>query len=62
LSGSKIPICAKKLTKTWKPALKRSPLTPDDLSRIPFTLLVSQLPDDLHGAQTLRGAHRAHGC
>jgi putative nucleotidyltransferase with HDIG domain len=28
------------VTKTWETALERSPLTPDDLNRIPFTLLV----------------------
>lgn len=29
-----------KVTKTWQLALERSPLTADDLTRIPFTLLV----------------------
>ena len=27
------------LTRVWELALERSPLTPDDLNRIPFTLL-----------------------
>lgn len=31
-------------TKTWEVALERSPLTPDDLERIPFTLLVPNCP------------------
>lgn len=31
-------------TKTWELALERSPLTPDDLERIPFTLLVPNCP------------------
>jgi len=29
---------------TWQRALERSPLTPDDLERIPFTLLVPDCP------------------
>ena len=32
------------VTKTWEKALERSPLTPDDLNRIPFTLLVPNCP------------------
>ena len=33
-----------KVTKTWELALERSPLTADDLNRIPFTLLVPNCP------------------
>ena len=47
------------VTETWVKALERSPLKPDDLNRIPFTLLVPELPHHFHGAQALRGAHRA---
>lgn len=32
------------VTQTWQRALELSPLTPDDLNRIPFTLLVSHCP------------------
>src|ERR1700757_4823543 len=32
------------VTKTWELALERSPLTADDLNRIPFTLLVPNCP------------------
>jgi putative nucleotidyltransferase with HDIG domain len=32
------------VAKTWQRALERSPLTPDDLNRIPFTLLVPNCP------------------
>ena len=32
------------VTKTWQRALELSPLTPDDLNRIPFTLLVPNCP------------------
>jgi putative nucleotidyltransferase with HDIG domain len=33
-----------RVTKTWEKALERGPLTPDDLNRIPFTLLISYCP------------------
>jgi putative nucleotidyltransferase with HDIG domain len=33
-----------KVTKVWQLALQRSPLTPDDLDKIPFTLLVPDCP------------------
>ena len=33
-----------KVAKTWESALQRSPLTADDLHRIPFTLLVPNCP------------------
>ena len=32
------------VTETWIKALERSPLKPDDLNRIPFTLLVPNCP------------------
>src|ERR1035438_8269515 len=32
------------VTETWIKALERSPLEPDDLNRIPFTLLVPNCP------------------
>src|ERR1700751_4099895 len=32
------------VAKTWRRALELSPLTPDDLNRIPFTLLVANCP------------------
>ena len=32
------------VTQTWIKALERSPLKPDDLNRIPFTLLVPNCP------------------
>ena len=32
------------VTQTWVKALERSPLKPDDLNRIPFTLLVPNCP------------------
>ena len=32
------------VTKTWQRALELSPLAPDDLKRIPFTLLVPNCP------------------
>jgi putative nucleotidyltransferase with HDIG domain len=34
----------KKVTKTWELALERSPLSAEDLNRIPFTLLVPNCP------------------
>jgi putative nucleotidyltransferase with HDIG domain len=33
-----------KVTRVWELALERSPLTPDDLNNIPFTLLVPNCP------------------
>ena len=33
-----------KVTRTWERAFALSPLTPDDLNRIPFTLLVANCP------------------
>ena len=47
------------VTQTWIKALERSPLKPDDLNQIPFTLLVPNCPDHFYGAQTLRGAYCA---
>ena len=32
------------VTETWVRALQRSPLKPDDLNRIPFTLLIPNCP------------------
>src|SRR5215467_2125442 len=32
------------VTRTWERALELSPLTPDDLNQIPFTLLVANCP------------------
>ena len=43
-NGSAIPNCANKVTETWIKAFERSPLKPDDLNRIPFTLLVPNCP------------------
>lgn len=37
-------VLREQVTKTWELALERSPLRPDDLSRIPFTLLVPNCP------------------
>lgn len=34
----------KRVARTWERALERSPLKPDDLERIPFTLLVPDCP------------------
>jgi putative nucleotidyltransferase with HDIG domain len=38
------PKLREQVTQTWIKALERSPLKPDDLSRIPFTLLVPNCP------------------
>ena len=38
------PQLREKVTETWVKALERSPLQPDDLNRIPFTLLVPNCP------------------
>jgi len=38
------PDLREKVTLTWVKALESSPLTPDDLRRIPFTLLVPDCP------------------
>jgi putative nucleotidyltransferase with HDIG domain len=38
------PALRESVTQTWIKALERSPLTPDDLSKIPFTLLVADCP------------------
>jgi putative nucleotidyltransferase with HDIG domain len=38
------PQLREQVTETWIRALERSPLGPDDLNRIPFTLLVSNCP------------------
>jgi len=40
----KAPELREQVTKTWQRALELSPLTPDDLNRIPFTLLVPNCP------------------
>ena len=47
------------VTETWVKALERSPLKPDDLNTIPVHAAGAQLPHHFHGAQALRGAHRA---
>ena len=41
ISGTKL---REQVTQTWIKALERSPLTPDDLNRIPFTLLIPNCP------------------
>src|SRR5260370_39892201 len=41
ISDSKL---REQVTQTWIKALERSPLKPDDLNRIPFTLLVPNCP------------------
>ncbi len=38
------PELREQVTRTWQRALELSPLTPDDLNRIPFTLLVPNCP------------------
>jgi putative nucleotidyltransferase with HDIG domain len=38
------PELREQVTQTWQRALELSPLTPDDLNRIPFTLLVPNCP------------------
>lgn len=38
------PQLREQVTRTWILALERSPLAPDDLNRIPFTLLVPDCP------------------
>ena len=38
------PKLREQVTQTWVKALERSPLKPDDLNRIPFTLLVPNCP------------------
>lgn len=38
------PKLREQVTQTWITALERSPLTPDDLNQIPFTLLVPNCP------------------
>jgi len=38
------PRLREQVTQTWIKALERSPLKPDDLNRIPFTLLVKNCP------------------
>src|SRR5664280_1265553 len=38
------PELREQVTKTWQRALELSPLSPDDLNRIPFTLLVPNCP------------------
>jgi putative nucleotidyltransferase with HDIG domain len=38
------PSLREKVTKTWELALERSPLAPEDLNTIPFTLLVPNCP------------------
>ncbi len=38
------PDLREKVERTWALALERSPLSPDDLERIPFTLLVPDCP------------------
>jgi hypothetical protein len=38
------PELRKKVAQTWVRAFRLSPLTPDDLDRIPFTLLIPNCP------------------
>ena len=38
------PELREQVTRTWQRALELSPLTPDDLNHIPFTLLVPNCP------------------
>lgn len=38
------PKLREQVTQTWVKALERSPLTPDDLNHIPFTLLIPNCP------------------
>jgi putative nucleotidyltransferase with HDIG domain len=38
------PTLREQVTRTWGHALELSPLTPDDLNRIPFTLIVPNCP------------------
>ena len=38
------PQLRKQVTETWIKALERSPLNPDDLNQIPFTLLIPNCP------------------
>jgi len=38
------PGLREQVTQTWIRALESSPLTPDDLNQIPFTLLVPNCP------------------
>jgi putative nucleotidyltransferase with HDIG domain len=38
------PNLRQQVARTWELALQRSPLTPDDLNRIPFTLLIPDCP------------------
>ena len=44
LSGLRISNLRGQVAQTWVKALERSPLKPDDLNRIPFTLLVPNCP------------------
>lgn len=46
------------VTGVWELALERSPPTPDDLNRIPFTLLSFRIVHHLYGTQALRRPHR----
>jgi putative nucleotidyltransferase with HDIG domain len=39
-----IPALREQVTETWTRALERSPLQPDDLNKIPFTLLIPNCP------------------
>ena len=44
LSWIQSPDLRERVTRTWKKALEASPLTPDDLGEIPFTLLIEDCP------------------
>ena len=47
-----------KTAKVWEKALEKSVLTPEDLNRIPFTLLVRTRSEGLlHGPQKIGGSH-----
>ena len=55
------PDLREKVTQVWVAALEQSPLTPEDLERIPFTLLAPGLHRLVHGPQALGGAHLQAG-
>jgi hypothetical protein len=46
---------------TWVKAFENSPLEPEDLLEIPFTLLVKDCPATFIGTQAVRGAYRQAG-
>jgi putative nucleotidyltransferase with HDIG domain len=44
LQWIKNDVLREQVTKTWALALERGPLTPEDLNRVPFTLLIANCP------------------